>query len=554
MPKPTTLEEALEEIEKLKAEKRALQVKLTAAKWSGGAKLAKAQLGVASARGAGAKLLTTLSGKGISQVMKEDGVTTVDRDELSDLVGLVINNSKAKDAQERVLTNPLMSGKVDGLLRALAVDRERGLRQSEVKKRAEKFGRNEIPMEPQASLFTLMRHALSDPTLIFLCFAAVISLVIGIFIEKDPMGWLEGTAILTAVVVVVMVGSINDYQKEKQFRALSAKNDDMKVTVIRDGQQVEMSCHDVVVGDIMKLSTGDILTCDGYVIGNNDLQISEKALTGETDLMRKGEYEIVGDKIKKAPILFAGTMVQDGQGKILVIAVGTGSYQGRMQQKINEAEAEHTKSILQEKLDDMTEFITQVGASAAVLTVAVLAVRMYLAFQQQLCCKEAWDHSVHWSEVLGYFISGVTIFVVAVPEGLPLAVTIALAFSVSKMLKDNNLVRHLSACETMGGATTICSDKTGTLTTSRMTVTKIYCGGMTLDIGSARSGLTGRVCELVQQAAVINSMSKTNLKGQASSPAPLYTGNDTECGMLVMANDLSGPGTDYNSDNQVPTP
>jgi len=137
-------------------------------------------------------------------------------------------------------------------------------------------------------------------------------------------------------------------------------------------------------------------------------------------------------------------------------------------------------------LTRITAFTTQVGAAAAVITVMVLAVRMYLGFQQGLCCKEGWDHAVHWSEILGFLISGVTIFVVAVPEGLPLAVTIALAFSVSKMLKDQNLVRHLSACETMGGATTICSDKTGTLTTSRMTVTKVYCGGK-LQVGSELS-------------------------------------------------------------------
>jgi magnesium-transporting ATPase (P-type) len=220
-----------------------------------------------------------------------------------------------------------------------------------------------------------------------------------------------------------------------------------------------------------------------------------------------------------------------------------------MQQKINEADAEHSKSILQEKLDEMTELITHVGAGAAVITVAVLAIRMYLGFQQDLCCKESWDHSVHWSEILGFLISGVTIFVVAVPEGLPLAVTIALAFSVSKMLKDNNLVRHLSACETMGGATTICSDKTGTLTTSRMTVTKVFCGGTCYDMPKVPVNETVKI--LLQQAAVINSMSKTNLKGRPGEKAPVYTGNDTECGMLVMANDLDGPNTDYNSDNQT---
>ena len=207
----------------------------------------------------------------------------------------------------------------------------------QVEDRQKKFGKNEIPMEPQTSILVLMWEALQDPTLIFLCFAAIVSLVIGVFVEKDPMGWLEGTAILTAVVVVVLVGSINDYQKESQFRSLNAKKDDMTVTVIRDGQKKEMSCHNLVVGDILLLGTGDIVTCDGYAIGPNDLQINEKMLTGETVNKRKGEYELDGDRVVKSPSLFAGTQVQDGQGKVLVLAVGTATYQGTMQQKMDEA-------------------------------------------------------------------------------------------------------------------------------------------------------------------------------------------------------------------------
>ncbi len=214
---------------------------------------------------------------------------------------------------------------------------------------------------------------------------------------------------------------------------------------------------------------------------------------------------------------------------MLVLAVGVGSYQGTMQQKMDEADTEHSKSILQEKLDTMTELITKVGAFTAVTTILILAFRMYIGFQPGLCCKESWDHSIHWSEVLSFLISGVTIFVVAVPEGLPLTVTISLAFSVSKMLKNNNLVRHLAACETMGGATTTCSDKTGTLTTSFMTVTKVYVGQQEYD---ARKNVSG-LCEtlspealgFLKQAAVVNTMSKTNLGAwDTKIEGPKYTG------------------------------
>ena len=154
-------------------------------------------------------------------------------------------------------------------------------------------------------------------------------------------------------------------------------------------------------------------------------------------------------------MLFAGTQVQEGEGRMLVLAVGENTYQGHMEQKMNEQES--GRSILQKKLDNMTDFITNISMYVSIALVLILMARLAYAFYSAKCCNEAWDHKVHWSELLGFLITGITIFVVAVPEGLPLAVTIALAFSVKKMLKDQNLVRHLSACETMGGATTICS-------------------------------------------------------------------------------------------------
>jgi calcium-translocating P-type ATPase len=323
----------------------------------------------------------------------------------------------------------------------------------------------------QEPLWKLMWQALQDPTLIFLTCAAFISLFIGVFVEQKPLGWLEGFAILMAVVVVVTVGAVNDYQKEKQFRDLNAKKDDVTVTVMRDGASLTMSTHNLVVGDIVLLSTGDVVPADGVVLGRNDLAINEKMLTGETVMKKKApSYVISGGSVQAAPMLFQGTFVQEGEGRLLVLAVGQNTYQGSMEEKMKEAEP--GRSILQKKLDAMTDLITTVSMYVSIALVVVLLLRMAYAFYSQKCCFEAWDHTIHWSEMLGFMITGITIFVVAVPEGLPLAVTIALAFSVKKMLKDQNLVRHLSACETMGGATTICSDKTGTLTTSRMTVVR----------------------------------------------------------------------------------
>lgn len=175
----------------------------------------------------------------------------------------------------------------------------------------------------------------------------------------------------------------------------------------------------------------------------------------------------------------------------------------------------------------------------SIALVVILLIRMGLAFHYKKCCFESWDHKVHWSEVLGFVITGITIFVVAVPEGLPLAVTIALAFSVKKMLKDQNLVRHLSACETMGGATTICSDKTGTLTTSRMTVVNLWSGGTTFKNNIVEAKHLPHVKELAT-SCVVNTLFKTYLKPSPSG-LPVYCGNDTECALLLLANQLGHP-------------
>eukprot|EP00960_Hanusia_phi_P062743 765252-Hanusia_phi.AAC.6 len=360
--------------------------------------------------------------------------------------------------------------------------------------------------------------------------------------------WLEGVAILFAVVVVVTVGAVNDYQKEKQFRDLNAKKDDIDITVIRDGQQTTISTKTLVVGDIVLLSTGDILPADGIVLGRNDLAINEKMLTGETVMKKKSSSYIIErnrhGSVKSSPTLFAGTFVQEGEGRMLVVAVGANTYQGTMEEKMKEAEG--GRSILQKKLDAMTDLITTVSMWVSIALVVILCLRMFYAFYADKCCFEKWDHKVHWSELLGFIITGITIFVVAVPEGLPLAVTIALAFSVKKMLKDQNLVRHLSACETMGGATTICSDKTGTLTTSRMTVVKAWCGNRVFsnmrDIGAQLP----QIKEKFATAAVVNTLFKTYLKKNTNGTWA-YCGNDTECSLLIMANEI---GHNYESIRQ----
>mmetsp|Transcript_5585 Transcript_5585/g.12989 ORF Transcript_5585/g.12989 Transcript_5585/m.12989 type:complete len:1056 (-) Transcript_5585:318-3485(-) len=466
--------------------------------------------------------------------------------DLSNLVRLTFDNTTASDVETYVLQEyDKKLGGLDGILRSLKIEKEKGVNSNDVKDRANFFGKNEVEQEPQEPLWKLMWEALQDPTLIFLTCAAILSLLIGVFVEQKPYGWLEGVAILFAVVVVVTVGAVNDYQKEKQFRDLNAKKDDIDITVIRDGQQTTISTKTLVVGDIVLLSTGDILPADGIVLGRNDLAINEKMLTGETVMKKKSSsYIIEHGSVKSSPTLFAGTFVQEGEGRMLVVAVGANTYQGTMEEKMKEAEG--GRSILQKKLDAMTDLITTVSMWVSIALVVILCLRMFYAFYADKCCFEKWDHKVHWSELLGFIITGITIFVVAVPEGLPLAVTIALAFSVKKMLKDQNLVRHLSACETMGGATTICSDKTGTLTTSRMTVVKAWCGNRVFsnmrDIGAQLP----QIKEKFATAAVVNTLFKTYLKKNTNGTWA-YCGNDTECSLLIMANEI---GHNYESIRQ----
>jgi P-type Ca2+ transporter type 2C len=308
--------------------------------------------------------------------------------DLRDLVKLTFDNTTAADVTNEVLhVYEKKYGGVDGILAGLSVDKDKGLSSSDIESRKKIFGVNKVEEEPQDPLWKLMWEALQDPTLIFLSCAAIFSLFIAIFVERSAYGWLEGVAILFAVFVVVMVGAVNDYQKEKQFRELNAKKDDVQITVLRDGKTTKVSTFNLVVGDIVLLSTGDITPADGIVLGRNDLEINEKMLTGETVMKKKSAaYEIQGSSVKSSPVLFAGTFVQAGEGRMLIVAVGTLTYQGTMEQKMKEAE--HGRSILQKKLDAMTDLITSVSMYVSIALVIILCARMAFAFHSKKCCME----------------------------------------------------------------------------------------------------------------------------------------------------------------------
>jgi P-type Ca2+ transporter type 2C len=335
------------------------------------------------------------------------------------------------------------------------------------------FGDNHLPEKKPKSFFHLMWLAYNDKVLIVLTVAAVIALALGLYQSLGtPQGgveWIEGVAIIVAIVVVVMVGALNDWQKERQFAKLNKKKEDREVKLIRSGKTQAISVHDILVGDVLLVEPGDILPVDGVFIAGHSVKCDESSATGESDILKKTGAEQVylameaGEPLRKLdPFMISGAKVTEGFGRMLVTATGVNSSYGKTMLSLQES---NEATPLQTKLNGLAEYIAKLGSAAAIILFVVLLIK----FLAQL------KHNTHTpaekgQEFMTILITAVTIVVVAVPEGLPLAVTLALAYATKRMLKDRNLVRVLRSCETMGNATTVCSDKTGTLTQNVMTV------------------------------------------------------------------------------------
>ncbi|XP_075552635.1 plasma membrane calcium-transporting ATPase 3 isoform X7 [Dermacentor variabilis] len=497
-------------------------------------------------------------------------------------------------------------GGIQDLCRKLYTSPTDGLSGSaaDLEHRRATFGANSIPPKAPKTFLQLVWEALQDMTLIILQVAAFVSLVLA-FIEpedsdaghggkpKEPgeseAGWIEGVAILVSVVIVVLVTAFNDYTKERQFRGLQSRiEQEHKFAVIRGGEVNQIGVTEIVVGDICQVKYGDLLPADGIIIQSNDLKIDESTLTGESDHVKKGEHT--------DPMLFSGTHVMEGSGKVLVSAVGVNSQAGiiltllgaahteskeqkkKKKKKVDEEVAmsgnshlgnitanthveparadsivaasspaedsnpRKEKSVLQAKLTKLAIQIGYVGSTIAVLTVLILVVRHLI--EVFVAEGRPWRSS-DTQHIVNCFIIGVTVLVVAVPEGLPLAVTLSLAYSVKKMMKDNNLVRHLDACETMGNATAICSDKTGTLTTNRMTVVQSYICGVQYKPSPKYETLPPFVADKILYGISVNSAYTSRvILPENPGELPKQVGNKTECALLGFVLDL---GKEYQS-------
>lgn len=386
-------------------------------------------------------------------------------------------------------------GGTSGLLEGLRTDPRTGLSDNDggdggddARGRQRVFGENRVPTKKPKSFLQLCWAAYTDKVLIILSVAAVVSLALGLYQDlgtpphtfpsnscpETPgvctlpqVDWVEGVAITVAILVVVLIGSLNDWQKERQFQKLNAQKEARNVKVIRDGHEKLMSVYDVVVGDILSLEPGEIIPVDGVYLSGHNIRCDESGATGESDAVRKATFEEIrdgGETFKKVdPFLISGSKVLEGVGKYVVTSVGRNSFHGRIMMSL-QGDAQDTP--LQIKLNNLAELIAKLGSAAGLVLFAALMIRFFVGLRQDPD-RSANDKAQNFIQIL---IIAVTVVVVAVPEGLPLAVTLALAFATRRMTKMNLLVRVLGACETMANATCVCTDKTGTLTTNKMTV------------------------------------------------------------------------------------
>ena len=366
------------------------------------------------------------------------------------------------------------------------------------------------------------------------------------------MDWVEGLAIEVAVVIVVLVTGVNDYRREKQFVALNAKKEDRQVKAVRSGKSVQLSVFDVMVGDVLHLESGDSIPADGILITGHGIRCDESSATGESDAMRKTSGQEVWDRIENGtatskldPFIISGSKVLEGVGKYLVTSVGVNSSFGKVMMSL---QTENEETPLQVKLARMANWIGYLGTAAAGLLFFILLIRFLAGLP-----GNTETSAMKGSAFLNILITAITIIVVAVPEGLPVAVTLALSFATKKMLKENNLVRHLRACETMGNATTICSDKTGTLTQNKMTVVAGTWGSTVTfarDVNStdnecevlpfavAFERLSGETRALLLQSCALNT---TAFEGEEDGVFT-FVGSKTETAILTMAKDYLGMG------------
>ena len=444
--------------------------------------------------------------------MKElsSGMYGIDILEIEELMGLY----KERGIFYKDIEKIKELGGAEGIMEKLKTELKIGIRS--IDNRENDFGSNKVFIEPVPPFCSYVLEALEDLMIRILIAAAIIQIILGATLGEDPSkDWIDGFSIIIAVLVVTLVGSITNYQKETKFHELNAiQNEGTIYKVIRNGNPVDIKSDDILVGDLINIQVGDILPADLILVEGNGIQIDESSLTGESKPLKKETYEkcqeLIDSKITSkipSPLMLSGTNCVEGTGFAVVLAVGDHSQKGIIKRTIDNAQ-ENNRTPLELKLDDIAEAIGWFGMAAGIITLVALTIRFVIHFinnskeyekesaKKDLLTQYLQNYiSEQYTEdgakikndantnltnpkseisenVLNIIMLCVSIIVVAIPEGLPLAVTLSLAFSIKKLMDQNNLVRKMHACETMGGANYICTDKTGTLTKNEMNVLK----------------------------------------------------------------------------------
>ena len=409
---------------------------------------------------------------------------------------------------------------ITNLLHSLLTNEKNGI--SSTNGREDAFGSNKVFFEPVPPFCSYVWEALQDMMVRILIICAIIEIVLGCTLSDDPSkDWIDGVSIIIAILVVVLVGSITNYQKETKFHELNdEQNKGTKYNIIRNGVPNEYISDDILVGDLIMVNYGDIMAADLLLIEGNGIKIDESALTGESDAMKKEPYhkcielQDKGEHNLPSPLILSGTNCIEGSGKAIVLAVGEHSQKGIIRRTVDNAQ-QNSQTPLEEKLEKIAGLIGYFGLFAGVVTLIALFIRFGITFSSQMKDynlnskvqsimtsflfnfpenksnnniygkinnKLTDPKSMVAKNILDIVILCISIIVVAIPEGLPLAVTLSLAFSIKKLMDYNNLVRKMHACETMGGANFICTDKTGTLTKNEMSVFKVLTGNAQFEL------------------------------------------------------------------------
>ncbi|XP_024927246.3 putative calcium-transporting ATPase 13, plasma membrane-type [Ziziphus jujuba] len=418
----------------------------------------------------------------------ERGFSGIDRTRLVQLV------------REKNLDELQKLGGVDGVALALKTSTEHGIYSSSTDGRCKAFGSNTYKKPPTKGFLYFAWEAFQDRSRIIVLVCGALALGLGMIVYGAQDGWQDGLSILFSLFLSIIVDAIFNYELNRRFDKMSKVSNSLYVDAMRDGRRKEISVFETLVGDVIHLNTGDQVPADGLFLEENCfLQVDESSITGESD-----HIEVNHDQ---NPFLFSGTNVVVGNGRMLVTSVGMNTNWGRMLSKLNRESREKTP--LQNRLDRLTSSICTIGMAADALVVALLLIGYFTGKTQII--DENGNQARGLDFVLQILEIAVTIFVAALPEGLPLAVTLTLVYPLKGLMAQKAMVRKLSACETMGSATTICTDKTGTLTMNQMKVTKFWLGkDMSVEEVDCCDSIAPAVIELLREGIAVNTTASIN--------------------------------------------